>query len=75
MSEGEDGINWVKSSYSGGSGSDCVEAGCRRDSPILTLIRDSKATGWGRLTFPETAWEAFTAHLSSSLITRHLSDC
>ncbi|MDH6627685.1 hypothetical protein M2271_005512 [Streptomyces sp. LBL] len=59
---GED-VRWLKSSYSGGSGSDCVEVGF--NGPV-TSVRDSKAPHRGTLSVPTSAFTAFinswTAH-------------
>ncbi|MGP3968012.1 DUF397 domain-containing protein [Streptomyces sp. 6N223] len=54
-----DGV-WVKSSYSNGSGPDCVE--------ILRIagavaVRDSKNATGPRLSVPEAAWAAFLAEV------------
>jgi hypothetical protein len=48
---------WFKSSYSGGSGTECVE--CARLAPSI-LVRDSKRDGGPELTFRYSAWQAFT---------------
>ncbi|MEV7787004.1 DUF397 domain-containing protein [Streptomyces sp. NPDC088106] len=54
---------WKKSSYSGGGeGNACVEIGHRH--PHIA-VRDSKAPDRATLTFPTTAFSAFTAHLGS----------
>lgn len=49
---------WFKSSYSGGSGTECVE-GALVDSGIL--VRDSKWQAGPVVTFRSTAWRAFLA--------------
>ncbi len=51
-----DHLTWRKSSYSGGSGSDCVEVAPR---PGGLLVRDSKDPSGGVLSFPAAAWSAF----------------
>ena len=51
------GSSWFKSSYSGGSGTECVEAGFLGDH--RTAVRDSKQPGGPVLTFTDRAWEAF----------------
>ncbi|GGX45010.1 DUF397 domain-containing protein [Streptomyces chryseus] len=50
------GIHWIKSSYSGGSGTECVEVagigGC-------TAVRDSKVPHGARLAVRDEAWASF----------------
>lgn len=48
---------WFKSSYSGGSGTECVEC-ARVDGGVL--VRDSKHEGGPVLTFQQLAWQSFT---------------
>lgn len=50
-------LTWYKSSYSGGSGSECVEV-----APHLAglLVRDSKDPAGAVLDFPASSWAAFT---------------
>lgn len=68
-------LTWRKSSYSNGSGGNCVEVAWRKSSysngqggecievgqqPGATLVRDSKQHGTGPiLTFAPTAWRSF----------------
>jgi hypothetical protein len=52
-----DGIVWRKSSYSGGDG-ECVEIGWCESS---VAVRDSKYPTGPTLSFPATAWRAFTS--------------
>jgi hypothetical protein len=47
---------WFKSSYSGGSGTECVEAAV---IPSGILIRDSKRPDGPRITISRPAWSAF----------------
>lgn len=54
-------LHWFKSSYSGGSGGDCVEVATACSS---VHIRDSKDTGRGSLTVSPAAWSAFVDHTS-----------
>lgn len=49
-------LHWFTSSYSGGSGSDCVETAIQTKA---VRVRDSKATEGPRLTFTPTAWADF----------------
>ncbi|MGW2274647.1 DUF397 domain-containing protein [Streptomyces yangpuensis] len=52
---------WHKSSYSGGSGGDCVEV-CDAH-PGLVPVRDSKLPDGPHLTFRGPAWKAFLTSL------------
>ncbi|MGW6603747.1 DUF397 domain-containing protein [Streptomyces sp. NPDC055036] len=47
---------WIKSSYSGGSGTECVEVAGLADGSV---IRDSKDPDRARLVFRGTAWGRF----------------
>ncbi|WP_326612119.1 DUF397 domain-containing protein [Streptomyces scopuliridis] len=47
---------WIKSSYSGGSGTECVEVAELADASV---IRDSKDPGGARLVFRGAAWGRF----------------
>ena len=51
---------WRKSSYSGGSGGDCVEV-ARTASTVM--VRNTKTRDGQPLAFPPVAWQAFTASL------------
>ncbi|MFC1228081.1 MULTISPECIES: DUF397 domain-containing protein [Streptomyces] len=48
--------NWFKSSYSSGSGGDCVEVA---DAGTAVLVRDSKRPGDAFLTVGADQWAAF----------------
>ncbi|MBL1110214.1 DUF397 domain-containing protein [Streptomyces sp. 5-8] len=50
---------WHKSSYSGGSGGDCLEVAA--DLPALIPVRDSKTPEGPKLFFSSVAWAAFTS--------------
>ncbi|WP_409471252.1 DUF397 domain-containing protein [Streptomyces sp. HC307] len=52
-----DGVTWHKSSYSGGSGGDCLEV--THDFPTLVPVRDSKHPEGPKLIFRASAWSAF----------------
>lgn len=52
------GVSWRKSSYSGGSGGDCVEVA--QGIPHSVPVRDSKAPEGPSLIFTAAAWSAFT---------------
>ncbi|MFI7338426.1 DUF397 domain-containing protein [Streptomyces sp. NPDC050085] len=47
---------WFKSSYSGGSGTECVEIAA---VPGSVLVRDSKVYDGPRLALPLQAWTEF----------------
>jgi hypothetical protein len=51
-------LHWFKSSYSSGSGDDCVEVA---GAPGAVHVRDSKDTGRPELDFPSRAWAPFVA--------------
>jgi hypothetical protein len=55
---------WRKSSYSGGNGGGCVEAG---NDPHGVMIRDTQDLRWPDgapvIMFPAEAWRKFTAGL------------
>ncbi|WP_329533970.1 DUF397 domain-containing protein [Streptomyces sp. NBC_01450] len=53
--------HWFKSSYSGGSGTECVE--CARMSEG-TLVRDSKDPNSPMVTVGSVAWESFIRQLN-----------
>ncbi|WP_340562316.1 DUF397 domain-containing protein [Streptomyces sp. GSL17-111] len=50
-------LTWVKSSYSGSSGDNCVEVAVGHET---VHVRDSKDTPRGPLTVSPDAWTAFT---------------
>ncbi|MEU8850271.1 DUF397 domain-containing protein [Streptomyces sp. R11] len=56
-------VRWRRSSYSNGSGGDCVEAA--EGLPAMVPVRDSKtAEDEGPvLVFPLSAWTAFVAEI------------
>jgi len=53
-------LHWRKSSYSGGSGTECVEAAF---VPGATAVRDSKRPDGPRLSFGGAAWAGFVEAL------------
>lgn len=55
--------NWRKSSYSGGSGGDCVEVG--RGSCKIT-VRDTKDSAGTVLRFLPEEWQRFVGVLKAS---------
>ncbi|WP_406252451.1 DUF397 domain-containing protein [Streptomyces atratus] len=54
---------WFKSSYSGGSGTECVEVA---DLVSVIGVRDSKQPREARLTVQRSAWTEFVRSLRSS---------
>ena len=52
---------WRKSSYSGGSGGNCVEVAT--NLPGLVAVRDSKSPGAPALLLTLAQWRSFTATL------------
>jgi hypothetical protein len=59
--EGNRALSWRKSSYSGGSGGQCVEVA----APGRVLVRDSKNPGGARLAFRAREWREFAARIKS----------
>lgn len=53
-------LEWVKSSYSGNDGPDCVEVAIAPTTPAVH-VRDSKNRDGARLTFTDTTWNQFLA--------------
>ena len=54
---------WRKSSYSNGSGGDCVEVAS--NLPGLVAVRDSKDRSGPALIFTPSEWRAFTGGVAS----------
>ncbi|MET8116594.1 DUF397 domain-containing protein [Streptomyces prasinus] len=54
-------LEWFKSSYSGGSGTECVECAYSADG---TLIRDSKRAEGPVVRVRAGAWRAFVGSLT-----------
>jgi hypothetical protein len=52
---------WYKSSYSGGSGDNCLEV--TQTFPAVIPVRDSKNPEGPKLAFRATAWSAFVENL------------
>jgi hypothetical protein len=57
--------HWFKSSYSGGSGTECVECARGVDG---ALVRDSKGNGGPVLAVRAHAWQAFIRALDSDAL-------
>ncbi len=58
---------WFKSSYSGSSGSDCVEAA---QLSTAMLVRDSKDPQGPNLRFTPEAWTAFLTDVAEGRLAR-----
>ncbi|MER5210024.1 DUF397 domain-containing protein [Streptomyces sp. NPDC002838] len=56
-----DGVTWHKSSYSGGSGGDCLEVAASH--PTVIPVRDSKNPLGPKLVFRSETWSAFIENL------------
>jgi hypothetical protein len=54
--------HWFKSSYSGGSGTECVECAHTREG---TLVRDSKCADGSLIAVRKQAWLAFVETMRS----------
>ncbi|SES13755.1 DUF397 domain-containing protein [Streptomyces qinglanensis] len=54
---------WLKSSYSGGQGGNCVEWAPQLAASGNVPVRDSKDTSRASLSFPTAAWSAFVSGL------------
>jgi hypothetical protein len=50
-------VTWIKSSHSGPTGGNCVEAAALPDGEVA--VRDSQAPGGPALVFAAAAWGAF----------------
>jgi Domain of unknown function (DUF397) len=55
----EGGARWVKSTYSGPTGGNCVEVALLTGRRVA--VRDSRRPGGPALVFPAAGWAAFTA--------------
>ena len=58
-----DNVMWRKSSYSGGSGGDCVEVA---DDTRRILVRDTKDRSGPVLRFTPDVWRRFAARVKRS---------
>ncbi|MEV6960002.1 DUF397 domain-containing protein [Streptomyces sp. NPDC051207] len=54
-------VQWRKSSYSSGTGGECVEVA--DNPPGVIPVRDSKSPEGPVLVFPDRAWSLFVASL------------
>ena len=60
--------HWFKSSYSGGSGTECLECARTREG---ALVRDSKCTTGSVIAVGKHAWHAFTESVQNGSIVEH----
>ncbi|CAM5489222.1 DUF397 domain-containing protein [Streptomyces viridifaciens] len=60
-------LTWVKSSYSGTEGGNCVEVA---SSPSAVHVRDSKDKAGPTLAFSPEAWSAFVSFASEAQAAR-----
>jgi hypothetical protein len=58
---GSSNLTWVKSSYSGSQGGNCVEAAA--DNSERVLVRDTKNRAGAVLEFRADAWRKFVTQL------------
>jgi hypothetical protein len=58
---GNSALSWQKSSYSGGSGGQCIEVAASGG----VLVRDSKDPDGARLAFSAKEWREFAARIKS----------
>jgi hypothetical protein len=56
--DGFSGATWIKSSYSGNDGGDCVEAALESTVPVVP-VRDSKCPATPHVLVSRRAWPAF----------------
>ncbi|MFB7086835.1 DUF397 domain-containing protein [Streptomyces sp. NPDC056296] len=57
-------LDWHRSSYSGGSGGNCLEAAM--NNPTIVPVRDSKNPHGPKLLFRADAWTVFVSDLKAS---------
>lgn len=56
-------LNWRKSSYSGGNGTECVEVGQAPDGAVL--VRDTKSRQASHLALAADEWHAFVVSIKA----------
>jgi hypothetical protein len=59
-------VKWIKSSYSGVSGGDCVEAAAVR--PGVVVVRDSKNPSGVMLSFDSEDWNDFLRRIKHGTV-------
>ncbi|MEU3731263.1 DUF397 domain-containing protein [Streptomyces sp. NPDC033538] len=62
--------DWYKSSYSGGSGDNCLEVAASIGSPTAIPVRDSKNPHGPRLRFHADAWSVFVDGIKAAPASR-----
>jgi Domain of unknown function (DUF397) len=60
--DGPNAVTWRKSSFSGGNGGQCVEAG---SLPGGVLVRDTANRDGAVIAFSAGAWAAFTTQIGA----------
>ncbi|MGG2459514.1 DUF397 domain-containing protein [Streptomyces sp. RGM 3693] len=60
---------WVKSSYSGGNGGQCIEFARTFNQSGLIPVRDSKNPSGPALIFPVSQWSAFVESVKDDQFT------
>ena len=55
-------LDWIKSSYSGGEGGNCIEVAA---SPTAVHVRDSKDREGPELAFTPSAWASFVSYAAA----------
>ncbi|MGW6457064.1 DUF397 domain-containing protein [Streptomyces sp. NPDC055078] len=74
MTEDRDhnGISWIKSSYSGSSGGQCVEwAPTYASAHGVVPVRDSKSAEGPAVSFEAPVWGAFIGALKVGALAKH----
>lgn len=61
----QENVHWIKSSYSGGSGTECVEVAASVED---VAVRDSKVPHGPRLALGSAAWRGFVGALRQGRI-------
>ncbi|WP_405387803.1 DUF397 domain-containing protein [Streptomyces sp. NBC_01102] len=56
-------LAWFKSSYSGGSGDDCIEVAL---APLTVHVRDSKMEQGPQLALSPTSWTSFVSYAAQA---------
>ncbi|MFI6731051.1 DUF397 domain-containing protein [Streptomyces sp. R-74717] len=56
-------LAWFKSSYSSGSGDDCVEVAV---APVTVHVRDSKVEQSPQLALSPTSWTSFVSYAAQA---------
>jgi hypothetical protein len=62
-------LHWFKSSYSGGSGTECLE--CAREEGGVLVLRDSKRKSGPVISLRKQAWASFVTALRKGDLQDH----